>query len=237
MTRTPISRDLLRSISLFAKISEDHLASLTAAAAFRAVPARTDLFREGAPVKNLKILLRGAVELFSECDERHFTTAVVLDARPLAVSSILANWYPMSARFLEPSELILVPADLVVSLMGSDAGLASAVAAELAYESVQIFEEFKSHRLLTTTERIADWILRRDGMSGGTGKLIIPFDKRVLASYLGMAPEQLSRHFAMLASVGVSVQGRNITLVDRRALEEIAGTGNRLIRHPHHGAA
>jgi CRP/FNR family transcriptional activator FtrB len=93
---------------------------------------------------------------------------------------------------------------------------------ELATESLQIIEDFKKHRLLNSTARIAHWMLQWDSQSGGNGQIVIPFDKRVLASYLGMTPEQLSRGFAGLVSAGVTVDGRTVTIGNRATLTRIA---------------
>jgi CRP/FNR family transcriptional activator FtrB len=225
-----IDGHVLHSIPLFAGLSEDHFTRFVAAASVREIPPRTMLFAEGDQVTDLYALLRGVVELFSEREDRRFTAAVVHAAHPLAVSTIFADRYPLSARVLEHSELIVAPAKLVIELLRLDPGLASALATEMAFESAQIIRDFKSHRLLTTSERLAGWILRYIGRSGGTGEITIPFDKRVLASYLGMAPEQLSRHFASMESAGVTVQGRCITVTDREALAKIAGSGNPIVR-------
>jgi CRP/FNR family transcriptional activator FtrB len=226
VTTVKIERDLLRSIPLFSNASEEHLASILTAATHREAAARTVLFAENDPVKCLFVLLSGAVELFSERDDRRVTLAVVLPPHPVATSSIFANRSLVCARTLEPSELIVVPANLIFDLISRDVGLAHAAAVELASEQDQMIQDLKSHRLFKTSERVADWILRRDGKTGGTGNIVIPFDKRVLASYLGMAPEQLSRHFAALASAGILIQGRNIKLTNREALAEIAGLPN-----------
>lgn len=236
MTTSDLDGDLIRSLTLFKDVSEHHLATLVAAASLRQVRARAVLFAEGDRVDNLYTLVRGSAELFSEHDDRRFTIGVVGAARSLAVSSVLAQRHPLSARAIEPSELIAVPAKLVVELISRDPGLANAVVRELANDSVQIIEDFKSHRLLTTTERIAHWMLHCDKKTGGSGQIVIPFDKRILASYLGMAPEQLSRSFSALASAGVVVKGRSITLTDRIALAEVAGGWSRLNGHSH-GAA
>lgn len=85
------------------------------------------------------------------------------------VSAILVGRTPLSARILEPSEVIVVPAKAVVELIGRDPGFACAVAHALAGECSEIIENFKSHRLRTTIERVARWILRCDKDSGGTG--------------------------------------------------------------------
>jgi len=212
----------LRSLPLLGSASEEHLHKLAAAASLRTAPSRTILFAEGSRVDHLFILTRGAVELFSEQEERRFTVSVVQAAHALEVFSILAERHPLSARVLEPSELVSVPAKLIVELVGRDPGLADALAHKLSKVSLQIVEDFKNHRLLNTTARIAHWMLQSDHHAGGNGQIVIPFDKRVLASYLGMTPEQLSRGFAALLSAGVTVDGRTVSIADRAKLARIA---------------
>jgi len=213
---------LLGSLPLLGSASEEHAQELAAAASLRTAPSRTILFTEGDRVDCLFVLIRGAVELFSEQDERRFTISVVRAARPLAAASIFAERYPLSARALAPSEFLTVPAKLIIELMSRDAMLADAMMRELGTEQLRIIADFKTHRLLNATARIAHWMLHLDGQSGSNGQIVIPFDKRVLASYLGMTPEQLSRGFATLGSVGVTVDGRMVSISDREMLMRIA---------------
>src|SRR4029077_20956747 len=110
----------------------------------------------------------------------------------------------------------------MIELMGCDCGLAEAMAHKVTRESLQIIDNFKKHRLLNTTARIAHWMLQWESQSAGNGQIIIPFDKRVLASYLGMTPEQLSRGFATLTSAGVTVSARSVTTASRAALTKVA---------------
>jgi CRP/FNR family transcriptional regulator, transcriptional activator FtrB len=220
--KTRVDIALLRSLPLLGSASEEHTQKLAAVASLRTAPSRTILFAEGSRVEQLFVLTRGACELFSEQDERRFTVAVVRGAQALEVSSILAERHPLSARVLEPSEFVSVPVKLIIELSGRDTGLADALVHELAKESLQIIDDFKKHRLLNTTARIAHWMLQSDRQSGGSGRIVIPFDKRVLASYLGMTPEQLSRGFATLVSAGVTVDGRMVSIADRGKLTRIA---------------
>jgi CRP/FNR family transcriptional activator FtrB len=48
------------------------------------------------------------------------------------------------------------------------------------------------------------------------------FDKRTLASRLGMTPENLSRNLALLAKYGVTSSGREIVIDDSSALQRFA---------------
>ena len=212
----------LRSLPLLSDARDEHLQRLALAASLRTAPPRAILFGERSRVEAAFILTRGAAELFSEDDDRRFTVAVVRGPRPLQVSSILAERHPLSARTLERSEFIRIPAKLIVDLIRCDSGLAEAVVREIAGEALQVIEDFKKHRLLNTTARIAHWMLQWDSQNGANGHIVIPFDKRVLASYLGMTPEQLSRGFATLGSAGVTVDGRVVNIRDRATLTRIA---------------
>lgn len=218
-----VTAELLRSIPLFNGISDEACLQLAAAATRRELAARGIFFNEGDRPAHLHIVTRGSAELFSEHDERYCTLTVVPAVAPLALYSILLDRNPLSARVLEPSEIIAVPAALVIDLCGRDASFSKRVIYALASESHELIEDFKSHRLRSTIERVAHWMLRGDRRSGDTGRIVIPFDKRVLASYLGMAPEHLSRSFHVLASAGVEVHRRTVTLSDRAALSEAAG--------------
>jgi CRP/FNR family transcriptional activator FtrB len=222
MTKSRLDAALLSSVPLFSRTAESHLHKLAAAASLRTAASRTILFAEGSRVENFYILTRGSAELFSEHDERRFTIAVLREARPFAVWSIFSTHHSLSARILQPSEVIGFPAKLIVELITLDSGLADAIMHELADDAQQTIENFKNHRLLNTTARIAHWMLHSDDETGATGQIVIPFDKRVLASYLGMTPEQLSRGFAALVPAGVTVDGRTVTISKRATLTRIA---------------
>src|SRR4051794_13113883 len=222
-SKSSVNASYLRSLPLFSTACEEHAQKVAIAASLRTASSRTILFAEGGPVDRLFVLVRGAVELFAEHDERRLTVAVVRAPHPLAAYSIFADRHPLSARVLEPSELVAIPAKLIVELISRDAAFAALLLHELAKHAMEIVEHFKEHRLSNSMARIAHWMLERDGQSGGNGQIEIPFDKRVLASYLGMTPEQLSRGFAtLMSSTVVTVDGRNISIHDAALLTRIA---------------
>jgi CRP/FNR family transcriptional regulator, transcriptional activator FtrB len=138
------------------------------------------------------------------------------------LTSIADDTNPMAARTLERSELLLVPLKVIHELIDTDPSFARAIMYELAAELRELIKHFKNQRLRTTVERLAEWMLRSDQDAGGTGHFVIPYGKRVLASHLGMAPENLSRNLASLAPLGVAVRGRHVSLSDRAALAQFA---------------
>ncbi len=127
-----------------------------------------------------------------------------------------------SGRTLDPSRILMIPTDVVHSVLAKDAAFTLAVAIEIAAAYRGAVKELKSQKLRTSVERLANWILREHGARGATGEFDIPFDKRTLASRLGMTPENLSRNFATLTRHGVEVQGRTIRIKNEDALIRLA---------------
>ena len=100
-----------------------------------------------------------------------------------------------------------------------------AVACELSRAFYGVVLELKNQKLRTCMERLADWLLRANAKLGDKGQFTIPYDKRTLASRLGMTPENLSRNLRSLSDLGcVVIRDRNVTLGDPAALATIAGS-------------
>lgn len=214
--------DRARSIHLFDKVTDACLPTLLKSASIRFFPGRVVLFKEGDRANALYTLMHGSVELFSEPNCRRSTIAIIRSAKPFVLTSLADEINPMAARTLERSELLLVPLKAIHELIDMDPSFARAIMYELAGELRELIKHFKNQRLRTTVERLAEWMLRSDQDAGGTGHFVIPYGKRVLASHLGMAPENLSRNLASLAPLGVAVRGRHVSLSDRAALAQFA---------------
>jgi CRP/FNR family transcriptional activator FtrB len=107
----------------------------------------------------------------------------------------------------------------VRDVFSRDAAFARAIVNELALRYRDMVRALKDHKLRTSAERLANWILETDRVQGGSGRIVLPHDKRTLAARLGMTPENLSRSFANLAAHGVTGSGREIVITDRAALQ------------------
>lgn len=214
--------DRVRSIHVFKNVSDASLPTLLNSASIRYFPARTVLFNEGDRARAIYTLFHGSVELFSEPNDRRSTLTIMRALRPFVLTSVGDDINAIAARTLERSELLLVPLKVIHELIDTDRAFARAIMYGLAHELRGLIEDFKNHRLRTTIERLAEWILRSDEDAGGTGHFVIPYGKCILASRLGMAPENLSRNLASLAPLGVAVRGRHVSLSDRAALAQCA---------------
>lgn len=215
--------DEMKRLPLFKGVNQTLAEAMLKVAYLQRFPAHVELVREGEPADFLHVIVDGQVEVFSAYHDRETTVAVLGPGHSFIVAAvILDRIYLKSARALTPAKVLLIPAEAVRETFAQDAGFARAMALELATAYRAVVKELKNQKLRSSLERLANWLLVQDGATGSAGSIELPFDKKVLASRLGMAPEVLSRSFAALQTYGVCVCGAKITIGDRIALNKLA---------------
>ena len=222
----------IHALPLFAEMDQQGFGALMQAAYFQRFPASVVLIREGQPADFLHVVVEGAVALFAG-DGRHETIMEIV--RPIATFILAAvlreEAHLMSARTIEPSQLVMIPARDVRALFREDAVFARAVVHELAGRYRTMVKALKRQKLRTSVERLANYLIRCDADHGDSGRFRLPLEKKVLASFLGMTPENLSRAFAALAKQGVAVDGAEVRLTRPADLRTFAAP-NPLIDDP-----
>jgi CRP/FNR family transcriptional activator FtrB len=215
--------DRMKQLPLFDKVSPGVVEGMLSCAYLQRFPSHVELVREGERADFLHVIVDGQVEVYSAYRDRETTVAVLEGGHSFIVAAVVLDQiYLKSARALVPSRILLIPAEAVRNAFEHDAAFARALTMELAVAYRGVVKELKNQKLRSSLERLANWILAQDTASGSSGHIVLPFDKKVLASRLGMAPEVLSRSFAALQPYRVTVHGAAITLDDRQALKSLA---------------
>lgn len=213
----------MRHQPLFADVDPSHTEAILRASFLQRFPAAVELVREGDPADFLHVVIDGQVEIFSAYRDRETTVSVLGPGHSFIVAAVvLDRVYLKSARTLSPARVLLIPAAAVRRTFAVDGAFARALAQELAHAYRGIVKELKNQKLRSSLERLANWLLAHDAQSGGKGRFSLPFEKKVLASRLGMAPEVLSRSFAQLVAYDVVVRGPIVEIKDPEALRGLA---------------
>ena len=213
----------MRRLPLFAGVDAAHVEALLRVSFLQRFPASVELAREGDSADFLHVVVDGQVEVFSDYRDRATTVSVLGSGHSFIVAAvILDKVYLKSARSLSPARVLLIPAAAVRQVFAADAAFARALARELAYAYRDLVKELKNQKLRSSIERLANWLLAYNAGTGAKGTFTLPFDKKVLASRLGMAPEVLSRSFASLVPYNVTVRGATIEIHDVDALRKLA---------------
>lgn len=213
----------VRELPLFRECGEETFESLIRAGFLQRFPRGVILIRERDPADFLYVVVEGLVEMFATHARRETTTGFVGPMGTFIFAAVLKDQvYLQSARTLESSRLLMIPAESVRNAMREDAGFMSAIVAELANSYRDVVKELKNQKLRTGVDRLANWLICANRLQGDKGLVEIEVEKRVLASRLGMAPENLSRAFAALGPYGVELDGSLVHLNDPEALSKFA---------------
>ncbi|KAB2913997.1 MAG: helix-turn-helix domain-containing protein [Hyphomicrobiaceae bacterium] len=215
--------EIVRALPLFGGMQDAHFEALIGAGYLQRFPQGVVLIHEGERPDFLHVLVQGSVEFFSESADRATTLSLLKPPSAFILAAVvLDQLYLKSARTVEPSVVVLIPAQAVRDVFDKDPAFARAVVAELAFRYRNLVKDLKNQRLRTSLERLANWIIAHDEQMGRTGSFKLPIEKKVLANLLGMRPENLSRNLAELARVGVHVRGSIIDIRDIEALKAFA---------------
>jgi CRP/FNR family transcriptional activator FtrB len=205
--------DRVRALPLFAGTSDELFRDVLGGAFLQKFPAGTTLLTEGDPVDFLYILLDGAVELGGTWNDRASTLAVLKPVSTFVLAAVVLDSDGlMSAQTLDASQILMISGEALRRAMQRDAAFCFTVAQELAGCYRGVVRALKNQKLRGGMERLANCLISLQAQAGGAETFTLPHEKRVLASLLGMTPENLSRAFASLADYGVTVRGPNVTI-------------------------
>ena len=213
----------VRALPLFESMAEANFEQLMQAAYLQIFPAQLELIKEGEPADFLYVVIDGCVELYARWNSHETVMEMVRPLGTFILAAVLKDAiYLKSGRTNQRSKLLLIPAENVREAFRNDGAFARAIVEELAGCYREVVKQQKDLKLRTAVERLANSLLVLDGEQEGSGRIDLPYDKRTLASLLGMTPENLSRAFNTLKPYGVAVDGARITLTDMASLERLA---------------
>ena len=181
------------------------------------------MITEGDSADFLHVVVEGSVELYATGNGRETTVAIVQPVTAFILAAVLKDVvYLMSARTLESSRILMIPAGLIRDTMETDTAFCQAMVRELARGFRTMVKTVKNQKLRTAAERLANYLLVIHQQQGASGQIDLPFEKRLLASYLGITPENLSRAFKTLETSGVRNSRTKIFIEDDAALRKLA---------------
>ncbi|MBS0244391.1 MAG: cyclic nucleotide-binding domain-containing protein [Proteobacteria bacterium] len=215
--------ETVRDQRIFAGVANGEVESLLEASFLQRFPPHVELVREGETADFLHVVIDGQVEVFASYQDRETTVSVVGPGNCFITAAVvLDRVYLKSARTLTSARVLLIPANSVRQCFERDAAFARSLARDLALGYRSVVKELKNQKLRSGIERLANWLLVAHAEAGGAANFKLPFEKKVLASRLGLAPEVLSRAFGTLARYDVSVVGATIEVRDLEALRRLA---------------
>ena len=225
--RTGIGKDdyaVLARIPLFSGLPPDALRSLLADAWVQSFPRNFVLFLKDEPASRCYVVFDGWVKLFRTTESGNETViGVFTRGDSFAEAAIFDRArYPVSAAAVEESRLLVIRADPFMRRLSENGEYAMKVLASMSRHLRSLVNQVERLTMKSSTERVADFLLRLSPVFAGPVTIQLPLDKALIAGRLGMQPETFSRSLAKLRSVGVVSRGSEVTIPDVMALRRLS---------------
>ncbi len=186
------------------------------------------LFSEGGSAKGFYLIVSGKIKIYKlSLEGKEQILHIFREGEICGEVPVFAGGnYPASAEAIELSRVLFFPRSALVELIRSEPAIAMNMLAILSQRLRRFTHLIEDLSLKEVPARLSAYLIFLADRSTSAQTLELDITKAQLASLLGTIPETLSRILAKMAQQGViSVEGRIIRILDRKALESLAAGG------------
>jgi len=219
---------ILGSIPLFNGLSELHLGEIRGIARDRFCDKGKRIFSEGDNGEGFYVVASGQVKIFKISPEgkEHILNIYGPGNSFGEVAVFSGEQFPANAETLLKSHLLFFPRSAFVALISGNPSLCMNLLADLSLRLRQFTIQIENLTLKEVPGRLASYLLYLSDEEGQGDSLTLNISKGQLASLLGTIPETLSRILSKMSNAAlIEVKGKEITILDREDLKELAETG------------
>jgi CRP-like cAMP-binding protein len=211
--------DVLARTDFFANASPEMLRTIAAGAAERSLIRGDVLFNEGDPPDALFVVLRGRIAIASKSFDGRESMYALMEEGDLFGDMGMLDDGPRSAmaRALEPSAVLRIPYEPVLTLFRDEPNLLWGVARMLAQRLRTMDEVLADSVFLDVTGRTAKRLLE---LADGADEFILPVTQEELAGMVGASRERVNKAIASFIRLGwIEQQDRRYRILLRDRLE------------------
>ena len=222
---------IIKNIPSFSGLNEAQLNDLNQIAINRQYSKGEMIFLEGDDGNGFFLILEGSVKVFKTSSEgKEQILRIFGHGEPFGEVAVFSGRsFPANALALSKSRLLFFPRPAFVNLITRNPSLAMNMLAVLSTRLRQFAVQIESLSLKEIPGRLAAYLIYLAEEQGSFESVTLKISKGLLASLLGTIPETLSRIFAKMTDQDViEVSGRNIRIINPKALEELAEYGKQL---------
>ena len=219
------SRPEIENLPLLGALSASSRAELLRHAVLHAVAPGTTLFEQGEVPTFQHVVLAGSVQLLGRSSAGREVLIEVVEPPDLVIPAAVVTGAPylMRARVPELSRLLLLQAEAFRSAVAREPALAQEVIFSLAGQFRRLVRQIKNLKLRSATERVGCYLLALSKRQRTPHQAILPYEKNLVASELGITRESFSRALSALRAEGISVRNDTISIRDEARLAAACG--------------
>ncbi len=219
---------ILSVTPLFKGLSQNQLDEIKVHLIDRIYRRNESIFMEGDIADGFYIIATGKIKIFkTSMDGKEQILHIYGPGSPFGEVPVFSGGkFPANAQALSKSHILFLPRNRFVKLISDHPSLSMNMLAELSMRLRQFTLQIENLSLKEVPARLASYLTYLSKEQETDNRVSLNISKGQLASLLGTIPETLSRIFAkMTAQNLIKVNGREIELIDRIGLLDLAESG------------
>ncbi len=182
------------------------------------------LTRQDDPATAFFIVIDGWLKLYRSAPSGEETVINMLKKGDSYAESVAltGNRYLASAEAVTDARVARIPADHLVRCIRQNPEIGLAMIASTSQRLHGLIQQIEQLKAYSGLQRVAEFITSMCAVQQGSCVIVLPYDKVIIASRLGLTPEYLSRAFARLRSLGVVVNATRVVVQDVARLRQLA---------------
>lgn len=188
------------------------------------VPRGHVLYRPGDAVTKVHVVRSGYVALIGAVNGRRSVLDIIGPGGLINPEVIVEGVTGIAAETVSDTVICSAPIAAVSLLLEQGEHRARMLVAAMSRRSRIIQRQLLAMKCYSCQERVASFLIGLAAAQGSTTMLSLPFDKWLLASWLGMSREALSRTFLRLRKNGVHVRNSTVEILDFKALSQLVSS-------------
>lgn len=185
------------------------------------------IFHHGAEAESGFVLMSGWVKI-ARTQPCGATTVLTLHAPGETFGfsdSIRSLPRGASAEAATNCTVLSVSCRSIRSAMRSDPDFGGLILSQSYRQNDDLVHQLEALKIFSSVQRLACFLLLHAKPRNGRFLVQLPFEKHLVAHYLGIQPESLSRNLAKLKKHGVRSVADGIEIADPEALKSLVGDG------------
>lgn len=218
-----IIADTLSKFFMFTELSAEQIDVMAENCQVHELPRGTSIFNRGDPAGGLYILLDGQIKLgVTSPQGTEKVISIITPGESFGEAVLfLERKFPVYAQAILESRVLMIPKNLIFSLLDSDPLIARKMLAGLSVRMHQLVQDIEMLSLHSCTQRFIGYLLQISADVAYDSNIKLPSSKTTIASLLNLTPETLSRTMAKLQHLGlIEVSGKDVKITDLAKLRE-----------------
>ena len=211
---------LIKKTALFANLDERELQEVLKNTQISNRKKGEILFFVEEKVLNFYVVLEGAVKIFI-ADEDGVETVLQIIGAGKFINDVFGDSFQASAQALTDCTILVIQARQIREFLKKNLNLAENLLIETAEKNAELLSQLTQIKLTNSKQKVGQFLLGRafEKNSSKSKNIELQCEKSVVASYLGINPETLSRNLQKLKNDGeIAVEKNKITLLKDHSL-------------------